>query len=185
MQEHLKNQRKTLKVLQGVATDKENLAGRPQLDKLSRLKAATDAALATTEYAKRKKTDTRAVETQTSPDKKVDANEITVEDLTSDAKPSESYWERLAEKRREALEETLAENQHLHERIAGLEEELNTSRQMLEETRNLVDVLTEMLNENEADDKNESDGVELLAIEEDKNSEEITFNKDSITDSKN
>ncbi|XP_054730644.1 geminin isoform X1 [Anastrepha obliqua] len=162
-QENLKNQRKTFKVLQpgGIATDKENLAGRPQIDKLSRLKAATEATLASTDLAKRKKVETRVSETQTSPQKKVGGVEkttITAEDLTSEESPGELYWEHLAEKRRVALDETLSENKRLHERIEGLEAELDTSRQMLSEARNLVEVLTEMLNENEAEREIESDG---------------------------
>lgn len=116
--------------------------------------------MASTDFPKRKKVETRASETQTSPQKNVSGGEktaITAEDLTSEEKPCELYWEHLAEKRREALEETLKENQHLHERIEGLEAELDTSRQMLDEARNLVEVLTEMLNENEAEREIESD----------------------------
>ncbi|XP_061399993.1 geminin [Musca vetustissima] len=162
-QENLKNQRKTLKVLQGVATDKENLTGRPQIDKLSRLKAATETTLsASTDYAKRKKVETRVAETQTSPNKSsnnkdetTSSKKITAEDLIGEAKPGEHYWERLAEKRREALEQSLEENQRLYERIEGLEEELNTSRQQLEEAKHLVSVLTEMLNEPEGDEEGE------------------------------
>lgn len=105
--------------------------------------------MASSDLSKRLKIETRSSETQTSPQKQI--KQITEEDLTSEAKPTEYYWERLAEKRREALEESLVENKRLHERIEGLEEELNTSRQMLEEARNLVEVLTEMLNENEAE----------------------------------
>lgn len=165
-QENLKNQRKTLKVLQGVATDKENLTGRPQLDKLSRLKAAvanetkTTVSIPSTEYAKRKKIETKAAETQTSPDAKSSTSnrKITAEDLCSEEKPGEHYWERLAEKRREALEQSLEENQRLYERIEGLEEELNTSRQQLEEAKHLVSVLTEMLNENEAEEELGAEG---------------------------
>nr|XP_014092794.2 geminin isoform X2 [Bactrocera oleae] len=123
--------------------------------------SSTEASLASTDFPKRKKVETRASETQTSPQKNASVGEkktITAEDLTSEEKPGELYWEHLAEKRREALEETLKENQHLHERIEGLEAELDTSRQMLEEARNLVEVLTEMLNENEAEREIESDG---------------------------
>jgi geminin len=58
----------------------------------------------------------------------------------------------LAEKRRAALEDSLIENQELHERIASLEDELNQSKSMLTETRNLVEVLTEMLEEKESDE---------------------------------
>lgn len=66
--------------------------------------------------------------------------------MTSDV-AGEVYWETLAEKRRSALEESLCENQELYERIAVLEDELNQSKKMLEETRNLVEVLTEMIEE--------------------------------------
>lgn len=158
-QKNYKNQRKTLKVLQGIATDKENLTGRPQLDKLSRLKASAESTLsASTDYAKRKKTESRAAETQTSPDKsQAEAKKITADDLTGDAKPSEHYWERLAEKRLEALEQSLDENQRLYERIDGLEEELNTSRKQLEEAQHLVTVLTEMLQETEEEQEIEKD----------------------------
>lgn len=97
--------------MQGVATDKEKLTGRPQLDKLSRLKAAAETTLsASTDYTKRKKVETRAAETQTTPEKsQTETKKITAEDLTSDAKPGEHYWERLAEKRLEALEQSLNE----------------------------------------------------------------------------
>jgi hypothetical protein len=55
--------------------------------------------------------------------------------------PSENYWQLLAEKRRIALEECLQENKTLHERVQLLEEEKQVTEQMLEESRNLVDVL--------------------------------------------
>ncbi|XP_075169110.1 geminin DNA replication inhibitor [Haematobia irritans] len=185
-QENIKNQRKTLKVLQGVATDKENLTGRPQIDKLSRLKAATETTLsASTDYAKRKKIETRAAETQTSPDKSeagTSQKKITAEDLTGEAKPGEHYWERLAEKRREALEQSLEENQRLYERIEGLEEELNTSRKQLEEAQHLVAVLTEMLDENE-----EEQGIEnedkAADVEEEKDSNDDNSDDESSDDS--
>jgi len=83
------------------------------------------------ENLKRKKVDTRSTATQTeanklSPEKK----SITVKDLTSDESPGEHYWEILAGKRREALEETLEENKYLHERIESLESELESKIQM-------------------------------------------------------
>ncbi|XP_037812134.1 geminin [Lucilia sericata] len=198
-QENLKNQRKTLKVLQGVATDKENLTGRPQLDKLSRLKAAVHETTISTntssDYAKRKKIETKAAETQTSPDSKSsNARKITAEDLCSEEKPGEHYWERLAEKRREALEQSLEENQRLYERIDGLEEELNTSRQQLEEAKHLVSVLTEMLAEGEeaepeeqaAEEGEETEGeseagVQALAAEESDDSNSSTPKADKQT----
>jgi geminin len=62
----------------------------------------------------------------------------------------------LAEKRRLALEESLTENQELYERIASLEDELNQSKSMLAESKSLIEVLTEMLEEkdNENDEDN-------------------------------
>lgn len=84
---------------------------------------------------------------QTDPDPELLA-QITEEDLTSTDEPREFFWKTLAEKRREALEVSLKENEQLHERIVLLEEELSTSRVMLDETKNLVEVLTEMLDEN-------------------------------------
>lgn len=95
---------------------------------------------------------TASTSSQTSPSLVPSATkEITAEDLTGDV-VGETYWEILAEKRRAALEESLVENQELYERIASLEDELNQSKSLLTETRNLVEVLTEMLEEKEVDE---------------------------------
>lgn len=75
---------------------------------------------------------------------------ITVDDLTSVEGPSEKYWERLAEQRRSALEDSLIENERLHGRLSSLQEELNVTTEMLNETKNLAEVLAEMLEEREA-----------------------------------
>lgn len=77
--------------------------------------------------------------------------QITAEDLTSETSAGEAYWEALAEKRREALESSLRENKDLHDRIEGLEEELDSSRKMIEETKNLVEILQEIISEQEVD----------------------------------
>jgi len=89
--------------------------------------------------------------------------QITTEDLTSEKPVNEHYWEVLAEKRREALQETLSENQELYERIANLEDELNHSKSMLEEARDLVTVLTEMLEEKETPNEPANNSVETEA----------------------
>lgn len=94
----------------------------------------------------KRKTPTASTSSQTSPE--TSSKLVTAEDLTSD-KPSEHFWEKLAEQRRGALEETLHENQELYERIASLEDELNQSKSMLEEAQDLVTVLTELLEEKE------------------------------------
>lgn len=100
----------------------------------------------------KRKTPTASTSSQTSPAEASTSSSssgVKVEDLTSDKPVNDHYWQILAEKRREALEETLHENQELYERIANLEDELNHSKSMLEEARDLVTVLTEMLEEKE------------------------------------
>lgn len=73
---------------------------------------------------------------------------VTEEDLTSD-EPSEDYWRRLAEKRGDALNESLQENERLKENVDALKEENRICKEMLEESKHLVEVLKEMLEENE------------------------------------
>lgn len=94
---------------------------------------------------------TASTSSQTSPSLEETSKTVTAEDLTSEH-VGEGYWEILAEKRRVALEESLVENQELYERIATLEDEFNQSKSLLAETRNLVEVLTEMLEEKEGND---------------------------------
>lgn len=106
--------------------------------------------------SKRKNTESRSTQTdnrlcpeeESQPKSK---KQITADDLTSEESAGEAYWEALAEKRREALESTLNENMSLHERIEGLEEELDSSRKMIEETKNLVEILQEIISEQEVD----------------------------------
>lgn len=74
-------------------------------------------------------------------------NKIIEEDLTTEGEPSEGYWKALAEKRRVALDISLKENEELHEKVASLEEELTLSHEMLEESKNLVELLTEIIQE--------------------------------------
>lgn len=76
-------------------------------------------------------------------------NQITEEDLTTENEPSDGYWKALAEKRRIALDISLKENEELHEKVNSLEEELTISRNMLEESKNLVELLTEIIQEKE------------------------------------
>lgn len=96
--------------------------------------------------AKRKRVVTLAV--QTDPER-LELTKITESDLTTDGEPSEAYWKVLAEKRRIAMELTLQENAELEEERANLMDMLDVSAQMLDESRNLVEILTEMLQENE------------------------------------
>lgn len=97
---------------------------------------------------KRKKLVTHGCQTDSA---KLELAKITEEDLTTEGEPSEGYWKVLAEKRRVALDISLQENEELFERVNSLEDELETSRKMLDESRNLVEILTEMLQEEEGD----------------------------------
>eukprot|EP00099_Drosophila_melanogaster_P008037 NP_001260727.1 geminin, isoform B [Drosophila melanogaster] len=158
--EHLKQQRQTLKPLQGNVNDKENLTGSGRasiVDQLSRLKAGVQVA---PKYGKRKCVDTAPAISTKDADTQTDAEAvplgnadkpITAEDLTSTAEPGENYYKLLAEQRRLALEDSLTENRHLHERIEGLEEEMDTMRQELDEAKNLVEVLKEICEEDNSE----------------------------------
>lgn len=154
-----------MKTIQTTATDKENLVGRlpayiakEQLEKP--ISVSKD-----DEFKREKAAPVASTSSQTIPA----SNLISEEDLTSDTKVSNVYWEVLAEKRRLALEETLEENQYLHEKCEKLESELNQSKQLLEESRELVNVLTEMLQEKENEQvehqNHESEAEEELADE--------------------
>uniref|UniRef100_A0A6M2DID5 Putative geminin-like protein tabanus bromius n=1 Tax=Xenopsylla cheopis TaxID=163159 RepID=A0A6M2DID5_XENCH len=144
-QENLANCRKTLKVLQQAATDKENLAGRPT-SKICPSKETVNKVhidLSERSDLKRKKITTTNIGIQAGAD-----SGITVDDLTSEASPSEHYWQVIAERTREALNKTLEENEFLHGQIADLVEENKSMKDMLDESKSLIEVLTEMLNEN-------------------------------------
>lgn len=156
-QEHLKQQRKTLKPLQANAIDKENLTGPGRVsivDQLSRLKAGVNI---TPKYGKRKCVETSTTTTTTTQDANTQTEAsisesekpLTAEDLTSECEPGENYYKLLSEQRRVALEDTLMENRHLHERIDGLEEEINIMRKELDEANNLVEILKEICNDDD------------------------------------
>ncbi|XP_063703734.1 geminin [Culicoides brevitarsis] len=171
-QEHIKNSRKTLKTIQNTAVNKENLVGRlpayvakeslakPTVKSLSKDDAGSD-------LKHKKPVAVASSSSQTLPASSL----ITEEDLTSETAVSDVYWEVLAEKRRLALEETLEENEYLHDKCERLESELNESQKLLNETRELVNVLTEMLSEKEnaenertEEDRNEvEEGEDALA----------------------
>uniref|UniRef100_A0A1A9WV18 Geminin n=1 Tax=Glossina brevipalpis TaxID=37001 RepID=A0A1A9WV18_9MUSC len=180
-EEVLKNQRKTLKVLHGELTDKENC--RKKSDKVSRLKLhdISNAAVVN-ERAKRKKVEAKASEFKPNleyPDKcEKSDDDVKEKNLTDETPASSNYWERLAEKRRETLALALEENQRLHECAEGLENELDTSRQQLEEIQELVAILTEMVNENETDKEDESEKAVDGENEKEDNRSEVEAKKD-------
>uniref|UniRef100_A0A1B0BSS7 Geminin n=1 Tax=Glossina palpalis gambiensis TaxID=67801 RepID=A0A1B0BSS7_9MUSC len=163
-EEHLKNQRRTLQIVQVLATDNEHLTGRPVLDKLNRLKSTIDSQSDSDTLAlKRKETESKSLETRTSShcnadDHEVTKKRITEKDLTStEDKLSDYYWERLAIKRQEALDITLEENQQLQERIECLRDEIVTSQKLFEESKNLVEMLTQIFNDEEEEQSGQKD----------------------------
>lgn len=77
------------------------------------------------------------------------------EDLTSEAGPSEKYWEVVSERRRKALLEALDEHQQLQAAAIALEEENLSLGVLVDNTTHLVNTLKEMINEEISDDNHE------------------------------
>lgn len=100
---------------------------------------------------------------------------IAEHDITTEGEPSEGYWKVLAEKRRVALDLSLKENEELHDKVVSLEEELTIARAMLDESKNLVEVLTEMIQ----DPGNDSGFPNSIYGE---GSQTVSTDDDSITD---
>ncbi|XP_018319284.1 geminin [Agrilus planipennis] len=134
--ENIKNTRKTLKIIQESAIDKENLVGRSKSVKDTKL-----AANSTGGTFKAKKPVILV-------DKGVQTGEtvITAADLISD-EPGIDYWKTLAEQRKVALDESLEENGRLKDVIESLEEENKICKEMLNEAKELVAVLQEMMDD--------------------------------------
>uniref|UniRef100_A0A1B0G328 Geminin n=1 Tax=Glossina morsitans morsitans TaxID=37546 RepID=A0A1B0G328_GLOMM len=177
-EENLKNRRKTLQVLD---TDKENLEN--VIDKQNPFKSGVNLNICninSTELGNRKKMDGKAVGIRINAQHKtisglLGEKRITEKDLTStDGKVSEYYWEKLAEKRRGALEIALKENQQLHEHIQCLREELVTFQKLYEEAKGLISVLTEILNEDDSKDETEQKQT-LVIYDEGSNSSAIVM----------
>jgi geminin len=61
--------------------------------------------------------------------------------MTVTAGPSEKYWEVIAERRREALEAVLEENQLLHKVVSALEEENMITKTLIEYSTELINKL--------------------------------------------
>uniref|UniRef100_A0A1B0FFB7 Geminin n=1 Tax=Glossina morsitans morsitans TaxID=37546 RepID=A0A1B0FFB7_GLOMM len=180
-EEHLKNQRRTLQIVQVLATDNEHLTGRPVLDKLNRLKSTIDPQSDRETLAlKRKEAEGTSLENRTiseynEDDHEVAKKRITEKDLTNtDDKLSEYYWERLAIKRQEALDITLEENQQLQERIGCLRDEIVTSQKLFEESKNLVEMLTQIFNDEEEGEQSGQKDTPLL--DDDETNSSVTTN---------
>ncbi|XP_029676730.1 geminin-like [Formica exsecta] len=139
--------RKPLQVLQPTATGKETLVGTNRiLRSVQQPKRKIKRNMIKTTKKDASKITTENKATQTAQEEKV---KIEAEDLTSD-NPSDNYLQVLAERRRMVLLDTLEENKKLYQRIEKLEEENRIYKEMLDETKTLIEVLQE-----EIDDRND------------------------------
>ncbi|XP_060857555.1 uncharacterized protein LOC132935113 [Metopolophium dirhodum] len=82
--------------------------------------------------------------------------ELLTEDLTSEAGPSEKYWEVISERRRKALLEALEEHERLQAAAIALEEENWSLEVLMDSTTDLVNTLKEMINKETSDDDHEA-----------------------------
>lgn len=144
--------RKSLHELQPSATDKETLVGADRMIKSTQQLKKTKSKRNVSQIkdgSKHKNVKSKDKAVQTTRDEKV---QIEAEDLTSTdvAGPSENYWQVLAERRRIALKDALEKNEELVQCVEKLEEENRIYKDMLSETRALVEVLQEMV----GDDRN-------------------------------
>lgn len=155
--------RKSLHVLQPAATDKENLVGGGRMLRSSQpgkdaVKNELSEKPVRNDTTKRKKVTYKDKAVQTARGDKI---KIEVEDLTSEAGPSENYWQVLAERRRIALQDALDENKELNERVEKLEEENRICKEMLDETRSLVEVLQDMIGDDRNDINNSLEDTDI------------------------
>ncbi|XP_028173550.1 geminin-like [Ostrinia nubilalis] len=137
--------RRSLKTLQHTASDRENLVGRPSKSLKHQLSQEPSVDI----EVKRKNLSTK--ETQADLDTKV-----SIDDLTNPEGASEKYWKILAEKRQQALQEALDENEKLLKIIDDLKEENRATKQMLEEANSFIEVVKEEL----ANDNNDT-GIDV------------------------
>ncbi|XP_050459247.1 geminin-like [Cataglyphis hispanica] len=135
--------RKPLQILQPTATNKETLVGTDRIFNSiqPKRKIKKNMTKMTKKNTPKITTENKAIQTTHKEKIKIEAN-----DLTSD-NPSENYWQVLAERRRKVLVDTLEENKNLHQRIVKLEEENRIYKEMLDETRTLIEVLQEEIND--------------------------------------
>lgn len=152
----IKTPRRSLHPLQKSAVDKENLVGAGRSTNYMTPNKGKLNVISENKSAKKQKI-SRAAESKS----------ITVEDLTSEEEPGKEYYKILAERRRVALEEALKENEQLHEKVKLLEEENKQCNILLNETRELVETLTEMLKEGNEEEDNEEGCEEESDLQDD------------------
>ena len=103
---------------------------------------------------------------------------VTIEDLTSD-EANADYQRILTEKRGAALDDSFKDIEKLRDNVDSLQEENEICREMLNQSRNLVEVLTDILNEEE---EMSDDGKEKLDDDKEKSDDdEETQTEDTAT----
>jgi len=102
--------------------------------------------------SKRTKEKTEKIEKVEKSDKSIQTDNPYIDLITGDEAPLE-YWKRIAEERREALEETLIENQDLHERIESLEQEKEALEEMVQDAKRLATLVNDFAEDMSAADE--------------------------------
>ncbi|XP_072016954.1 uncharacterized protein [Amphiura filiformis] len=69
----------------------------------------------------------------------------------------DSYWKQLAEQRREALEDTLRENEQLHDEVAELKADNERLKIMADQAEYLATVVQELMGDEEDNEKTQED----------------------------
>ncbi|KAL4135071.1 hypothetical protein QTP88_006728 [Uroleucon formosanum] len=80
---------------------------------------------------------------------------VLTEDLTSEAGPSEKYWEVISERRKKALLVALEEHRQLQAAAIALEEENLSLAVLVDNTTHLVNTFKEMISEETSDDNHD------------------------------
>jgi len=97
-------------------------------------------------------------------DKEVQTEHPDLALITGDEPPPE-YWKQLAETRRQALEDTLSENEKLHKRIEELEEENKAMDEMVQQAKSMAELINSLAEDDSGiageggDDDEEDDSV--------------------------
>lgn len=78
---------------------------------------------------------------------------------------SEHYWRDQAEAHRVELERQLRQNEMLHGDVRRLKMSLDKANQQLDDSKELVEVLTEMLEEDDEESASATDGTDALSME--------------------
>ncbi|KAK6625138.1 hypothetical protein RUM43_005429 [Polyplax serrata] len=175
--------KKTLNILRIAATDKENLTSKVTHKKTDAIKNKGIKLQTGKRFKKNINTNETEMQvkdkiSKTKPDNSTKSDTVLPSDLIID-NPSENYWQNLAESQAKALNSALKENVDLHNKLNELEYENSRLKAMLDEAKSLVEVLTEMIeqNDDEANGNNKEDSTfnETKEFSSDSDPEEMSF----------